>query len=91
MKTGGEKVDSTLLSSKRCVHFYACICAFASDPKLSEEFNYYINLDQTQLSIDKSLAIVPQTEEEDKIVGIGKITCICYTFKNLFCVSVFDN
>ncbi|EFN63322.1 Uncharacterized protein C2orf42-like protein [Camponotus floridanus] len=70
IKTGGEKVDSTLLSPKRCVHFYACICAFASDPKLSEEFNYYINLDQTQLSIDKSLAIVPQTEEEDKIVGI---------------------
>lgn len=64
------------------MHFYACICAFASDPKLSEEFNYYINLDQTQLSIDKSLAIVPQTEEEDKIVGIGKITCICYIFKN---------
>ncbi|XP_029678834.1 uncharacterized protein C2orf42 homolog isoform X2 [Formica exsecta] len=71
IKTGGEKIDGTLLSQpKRCVHFYACICAFASDPKLSEEFSYYINLDQTQLSIDKSLAIVPQTEEEDKIVGI---------------------
>lgn len=63
------------------MHFYACICAFASDPKLSEEFNYYINLDQTQLSIDKSLAIVPQTEEEDKIVGIGKIICILYIQK----------
>ncbi|XP_050461877.1 uncharacterized protein C2orf42 homolog isoform X2 [Cataglyphis hispanica] len=71
IKTGGEKIDSTLLSQpKRCVHFYACICAFASDPKLSEEFSYYINLDQTQLSIDKSLEIIPQTEEEDKIVGI---------------------
>lgn len=23
---------------KRCVHFYSCLCAFASDPKLSEEF-----------------------------------------------------
>lgn len=30
---------------KRCVHFYACICAFASDEKLQEEFEYYINLD----------------------------------------------
>lgn len=30
---------------KRCVHFYACLCAFASDEKLAEEFNYYINLD----------------------------------------------
>ena len=32
---------------KRCVHFYACICAFASDEKLAEEFAYYINLDNT--------------------------------------------
>ncbi|XP_077992498.1 uncharacterized protein C2orf42-like [Glandiceps talaboti] len=30
---------------RRCVHFYACICAFASDDKLTEEFTYYINLD----------------------------------------------
>ncbi|XP_002735818.1 uncharacterized protein C2orf42-like [Saccoglossus kowalevskii] len=30
---------------RRCVHFYACICAFASDDKLAEEFAYYINLD----------------------------------------------
>ena len=30
---------------KRCVHFYACVCAFASDEKLAEEFMYYINLD----------------------------------------------
>ena len=30
---------------KRCVHFYACICAFASDEALAEEFAYFINLD----------------------------------------------
>lgn len=35
-------------ASKRCVHFYACVCAFASDEKLAEEFSHYINLDQTQ-------------------------------------------
>ena len=23
---------------KRCVHFYSCLCALASDAKLSEEF-----------------------------------------------------
>ncbi|XP_012521860.1 uncharacterized protein C2orf42 homolog [Monomorium pharaonis] len=66
----GDKVNGTLSSqSKRCVHFYACICAFASDPKLSEEFSYYINLGQTQSNIEKPLATVPQNEE-DKIVGI---------------------
>ena len=30
---------------RRCVHFYACVCAFASDEKLLQEFSYYIDLD----------------------------------------------
>lgn len=63
------------------MHFYACICAFASDPKLSEEFSYYINLDQTQSSIEKSLATVSPSEEEDKVVGIGEIE---YTYISKF-------
>ncbi|XP_064631260.1 uncharacterized protein C2orf42-like isoform X2 [Lineus longissimus] len=44
--TGVPKVDE---SQKRCVHFYACICAFASDDKLHDEFGYYINLDSQAL------------------------------------------
>ncbi|KAL6254373.1 hypothetical protein P5V15_014420 [Pogonomyrmex californicus] len=71
MKIGGDKVDGTSLSQpKRCVHFYACICAFASDPKLSDEFSYYVNLDQMQSSIEKPLATIVQNELEDKIVEI---------------------
>ncbi|XP_012215418.1 uncharacterized protein C2orf42 [Linepithema humile] len=70
-KSTGDKLDGTSsLQPKRCVHFYACICAFASDPKLSEEFSYYINLDKTQSSIERSLTIISPNEEEDKIVGI---------------------
>ena len=30
---------------RRCVHFYACICAFASDEVLAKEFEFYIQLD----------------------------------------------
>jgi len=47
---------------KRCVHFYACVCAFSSDEKLTEEFEYYINLtgiDTTEygkFSISQSLS-----------------------------------
>ena len=37
-KTGEEK---------RCVHFYACVCAFASDEKLQEEFSFFTNLDMS--------------------------------------------
>lgn len=43
VKYANNKDDPTF---KRCVHFYACICAFASDPKLSDEFSYYINLEK---------------------------------------------
>ena len=25
---------------KRCIHYYACICAFASDQKLRDEFRW---------------------------------------------------
>ncbi|KAJ9580223.1 hypothetical protein L9F63_004123, partial [Diploptera punctata] len=44
---------------KFCVHFYACICAFASDSKLSEEFAYYINLDKPALTLSPT----PATEQ----------------------------
>ncbi|KAK6185066.1 hypothetical protein SNE40_007386 [Patella caerulea] len=51
---------------KRCVHFYACICAFASDDKLAEEFNYYINLDNTgpleMVTDPQVLTIYPSSE-----------------------------
>ena len=70
-KVTGEKIDVAQSSqNKRCVHFYACICAFASDAKLSEEFSYYINLDQNDLSISKPLTTVLQNNEQDRIVGI---------------------
>ncbi|XP_059145182.1 uncharacterized protein C2orf42 homolog isoform X2 [Physella acuta] len=50
--------------SKRCVHFYACICAFASDEKLMEEFSHYINLDQATLSPEHQvLAMYQQVED----------------------------
>ncbi|XP_017793195.1 PREDICTED: uncharacterized protein C2orf42 homolog [Habropoda laboriosa] len=69
-KTTGEKPDVAQSSqNKRCVHFYACICAFASDAKLSEEFSYYINLDQNDLSIPKPLTTMLQNNEQDKIVN----------------------
>uniref|UniRef100_A0A0C9R994 C2orf42_1 protein n=1 Tax=Fopius arisanus TaxID=64838 RepID=A0A0C9R994_9HYME len=56
--------------ARRCAHFYACICAFASDPKLSDEFRYYINLDQMELRSEKSLSVPFQPSETDKIIGM---------------------
>uniref|UniRef100_H3D7H3 Chromosome 2 open reading frame 42 n=1 Tax=Tetraodon nigroviridis TaxID=99883 RepID=H3D7H3_TETNG len=38
----------------RCLHFYACVCAFASDEKLSAEFAAFINY-----SLNGTVAIIP--------------------------------
>lgn len=47
---------------KRCVHFYACVCAFASDDKLAEEFEFYINLDAS--GIETSIVQPPSPERQ---------------------------
>ncbi|KAG7201044.1 hypothetical protein KM043_003395 [Ampulex compressa] len=70
-KSPVDKVDGGRSAHRnRCIHFYACICAFASDPKLAEEFSYYVNLDQTDLSVPKPLSMMLQSNEQEKIVGI---------------------
>ncbi|XP_072122845.1 uncharacterized protein C2orf42 homolog isoform X1 [Mobula birostris] len=48
---------------KHCIHFYACVCAFASDEKLGQEFSYFINFDSVGLqpnSERRLLAVYPQ-------------------------------
>uniref|UniRef100_T1JIW7 SWIM-type domain-containing protein n=1 Tax=Strigamia maritima TaxID=126957 RepID=T1JIW7_STRMM len=44
-----SKSSSKDENQKRCVHFYACICAFSSNDKLAEEFAYYLNMDTLNL------------------------------------------
>lgn len=61
---------------KRCVHFYACICAFASDEKLQEEFEYYINLDANcKLRGNKVLIIWVFIQQ---IILLERLRCIRY-------------
>jgi len=43
---------------KRCIHYYACICAFASDQKLRDEFRYYIELDSVLTEKDNAKEIL---------------------------------
>ncbi|CAH1258070.1 uncharacterized protein C2orf42-like [Branchiostoma lanceolatum] len=53
--------------ARRCVHFYACICAFASDDKLTEEFAYYINLDNPGAAPEKTLELIELADGSPKI------------------------
>ncbi|XP_004435637.1 PREDICTED: uncharacterized protein C2orf42 homolog [Ceratotherium simum simum] len=43
-------------AAQRCIHFFACICAFASDDTLAQEFSDFLNFDSSGL---KEI-IVPQ-------------------------------
>jgi len=61
---------------RRCIHFYSALCAFASDPKLSEEFRTYICLDrdiaeraaqQGRLQHNQVIAILGQDENGDTV------------------------
>merc|ERR1719278_737836 len=61
---------------RRCVHFYSCLCAFASDAKLSEEFRLYIMMDQeintraaqqSSLQDNQVIAILGQDENGDTV------------------------
>lgn len=36
--------NSSEISNKECVHFYACILAFISDEKFMNEFSYHIQV-----------------------------------------------
>ncbi|XP_054944827.1 uncharacterized protein C2orf42 homolog [Physeter macrocephalus] len=41
---------------QRCIHFFACVCAFASDETLAQEFSDFLNFDSSGLKE----VIVPQ-------------------------------
>ncbi|XP_034944226.1 uncharacterized protein C2orf42 [Chelonus insularis] len=53
---------------KRCVHFYSCICAFASDVKLADEFEYYINIDENESKVQQLKNPSLPVDETDQIV-----------------------
>ncbi|XP_054979377.1 uncharacterized protein C2orf42 homolog isoform X2 [Sorex araneus] len=44
-------------AAQRCIHFFACICAFASDETLAQEFSDFLNFDSSGLKE----VIIPQS------------------------------
>ena len=63
-----EEIGETIVM-KICIHFYACICAFASDTKLTEEFQDYINLDQIDSTSPEELNF--EFNEPDELIKMG--------------------
>lgn len=59
----GAKTPGSEDAFKRCVHFYSCVCAFASDEKLQEEFSFYIELDATNNSYSEMIEEITDKHE----------------------------
>ncbi|XP_035246679.1 uncharacterized protein C2orf42 homolog isoform X2 [Anguilla anguilla] len=50
-----------------CLHFFACVCAFASDDKLAAEFSAFLNYDTNgvQVSLDCSMLCSSPQQQSD--------------------------
>ncbi|XP_023574234.1 uncharacterized protein C2orf42 homolog isoform X3 [Octodon degus] len=72
-------------AAQRCIHFFACICAFASDETLAQEFSDFLNFDSSGLkeiivpqlgchsesvvSASESAASKPKKRKKDEVPG----------------------
>ncbi|XP_075391891.1 uncharacterized protein C2orf42 homolog [Tenrec ecaudatus] len=73
-------------AAQRCIHFFACICAFASDETLAQEFSDFLNFDasglkeiiapqlgchsESTVSACESTACKPKKRKKDDLAGI---------------------
>ncbi|KAI1905136.1 hypothetical protein AGOR_G00013020 [Albula goreensis] len=73
----GEVRDSNVISSllpnvsqfssfppEPCLHFYACVCAFASDEKLTTEFAAFLNYDTNGLQGNTDCSVLSATSPQ---------------------------
>ncbi|XP_067430592.1 uncharacterized protein C2orf42 homolog isoform X2 [Thunnus thynnus] len=51
------------VASQPCLHFYACVCAFASDEKLAAEFAAFINYTPSGVQQNATLRIISPSEK----------------------------
>ncbi|KAG8518747.1 putative protein C2orf42 [Galemys pyrenaicus] len=74
---------------QRCIHFFACICAFASDETLAQEFSDFLNFDSSGLkeiivpqlgchsestvSACESTASKPKKRKKDEVSACGQL------------------
>ncbi|KAM4803631.1 uncharacterized protein C2orf42 homolog isoform X3 [Urocitellus parryii] len=72
-------------AAQRCIHFFACICAFASDETLAQEFSDFLNFDssglkeiivpqigchsESSVSACESTASKPKKRKKDEVSG----------------------
>ncbi|XP_039095538.1 uncharacterized protein C2orf42 homolog isoform X2 [Hyaena hyaena] len=75
--------------AQRCIHFFACICAFASDETLAQEFSDFLNFDSSGLkevivpqlgghsestvSACESTASKPKKRKKDEVPACGQL------------------
>nr|BAC36833.1 unnamed protein product [Mus musculus] len=62
-------------AAPKCIHFFACLCAFASDETLAQEFSDFLNFDasgchaESSVSACESAASKPRKRKKDEVSG----------------------
>ncbi|XP_059488653.1 uncharacterized protein C2orf42 homolog [Neocloeon triangulifer] len=74
-----SKVPGKNPNERQCLHYYACVSAFASDVKLSEEFSMYVSLLVPQMvpmkdALDASKLLVNQLPIDQIVAVVTKQT-----------------
>ncbi|XP_065352497.1 uncharacterized protein C2orf42 homolog [Cloeon dipterum] len=74
-----SKVPGKNPNEKQCLHYYACVAAFASDVKLSEEFTMYVSLLVPQITqlkdaLDATKLLVNQLPIDQIVAVVTKQT-----------------
>uniref|UniRef100_A0A7N5P1X4 Chromosome 2 open reading frame 42 n=1 Tax=Ailuropoda melanoleuca TaxID=9646 RepID=A0A7N5P1X4_AILME len=75
--------------AQRCIHFFACICAFASDETLAQEFSDFLNFDSSGAQTNSSL--LPQDAVSSHLRKSGlKKPVVASSLKRQACGQLLD-
>ncbi|KFO21114.1 hypothetical protein H920_17467 [Fukomys damarensis] len=76
-------------TAQRCIHFFACICAFASDETLAQEFSDFLNFDSSGAQMNSSL--MPQDAVSSNLRKSGlKKPVVASSLKRQSCGQLLD-
>ena len=74
-----------------CIHFYSCIAVFASDEKLSEEFGFFIALQEEMTTMAEAAAVEEAANDTSlnqfiTILGNWEHVCFVDNFSPCLCI-----
>ncbi|XP_069070312.1 uncharacterized protein C2orf42 homolog [Pleurodeles waltl] len=87
-KSSGKVTTSVEEAADRCIHFYACISAFASDEALSQEFSTFLRFENNSAQVDSPMLTQETVNNVKK--STPKKPAVAPTLKRQMCIQAMD-